>query len=297
MITPPYLLPGDKIAIAAPSRKVSKIEMQPAIDMLQSWGFVVMKGMYLYEEDKQFAGTDKQRWADLQMLLDDASVKAILFARGGYGFVRIIDMLNFARFDKSPKWLIGFSDSTVIHAHTNLHSKVETLHAPMAINFSESSAKSIEKVKAAITGQTLSYDVSPHIYNRQGKANAELVGGNLSILYSLTGSASDINTKGKILFIEDIDEYLYHIDRMMMNLKRNGKLKQLKGMIVGGFTDMKDNTIPFGKGAEEIILDAVREYDFPVCFGFNSGHIPENNPLILGRKIKLTVGAKVNISF
>ncbi|HEX5002933.1 MAG TPA: LD-carboxypeptidase [Bacteroidia bacterium] len=297
MLTPAPLNQGDKIALVASARKVSPEEMQPAIETLTGWGFEVVKGMYLFEDDHQFAGTDAQRWADLQMMLDDPSVKAILFARGGYGSVRIVDKLDFTRFLKAPKWLIGFSDITVFHSHLNQQVKVETLHAPMAINFGEMPPAVREKWKSAITGGSISYEIPSHLFNRIGKVQAELTGGNLSILYALSATPSDINTKGKILFIEDLDEYLYHVDRMMMNLKRSGKLKSLKGLIVGGMSDMRDNAIPFGKTAEEIILDAVREYNYPVCFGMPSGHLKENYPLILGRKVKLEVGEKVRIVF
>ncbi len=296
MITPPYLQPGDKIAIVAPARKVSPEEMQPAIEKLHGWGYEVVKGMYLYEQDRQFAGTDQQRWADLQMMLDDSSVKAIIFARGGYGMIRIIDKLNFQKFVKSPKWIIGYSDFTVLHSHINLHCKVETMHAPMAFNFDKTPEKILEKMKVLLSGNSLTYEVNTHLFNRQGKVNAELVGGNLSLLYALAGTDSDVHTKGKILFLEDLDEYLYHIDRMMMNLKRTGKLKSLKGLVVGGMSDMRDNTIPYGKTAEEIILDAVKEYDYPVCFDFHAGHVLENNPLIFGRKVKLTVGQKITLT-
>jgi len=297
MTTPPYLHPGDKVAILASARKVSPEEMQPAIDTLHSWGFEVVKGMYLYEQDNQFAGTDQQRWADLQMMLDDPSVKAILFARGGYGMVRIMDKLDFHRFAKSPKWIIGFSDVTVLHNHINHHCKVETLHAPMAFNFPKTPAPVLNKIKDILTGNHVHYELSPHIYNRLGKADGELVGGNLSLIHTLAGTDSDLHCKGKILFLEDLDEYLYHIDRMMINLKRTGKLKSLKGLIVGGMSDMKDNAIPYGKSAEEIILDAVKELNFPVCFGMNAGHIAENNPLVFGKKVKLVVGEKVTLSF
>jgi muramoyltetrapeptide carboxypeptidase len=298
MISPPILNAGDKIGIVSSARKVSANEMQPAIDILTSWGLVVVKGMYLYEQDNQFAGTDQQRWADLQMMLDDPSIKAILFARGGYGTVRIIDKLDFHKFMKSPKWLIGFSDITVLHNHINYHCKVETLHAPMAFNFAKTPNAVLNNMKQILmSNQSVNYELSAHIYNKLGKANAELVGGNLSMLHTLAGTDSDLHTKGKILFIEDLDEYLYHIDRMMMNLKRTGKLKSLKGLIVGGMSDMKDNVIPYGKSAEEIILDAVKEYDFPVCFGLDAGHVDVNLPLVLGRKIKLNVAAKTTISF
>jgi muramoyltetrapeptide carboxypeptidase len=296
MVTPSPLVSGDKIALVASARKVSPEEMQPATDLLAGWGFEVVKGMYLYEEEHQFAGSDSQRWADLQMVLDDPSIKAVLFARGGYGTVRIVDKLDFSRFLQHPKWLIGFSDITVLHSHVQQHVKVETLHAPMAINFPKTPSLVLERMKALLTGGTVSYEVPSHLYNRIGKAKGELVGGNLSLLYALSGTASDIHTKGKILFLEDLDEYLYHIDRMMMNMKRTGKLKGLKGLIVGGMTDMRDNPIPFGKTAEEIILDAVREYDYPVCFGMAAGHLEENNPLVFGRKISLEVGEKVRIT-
>lgn len=297
MITPPNLMPGDKIGIVAPARKVSLEEIQPAIDIIHSWGFEVAKGMYLFEEDHQFAGTDQQRWADLQMMLDDPSIKAILFARGGYGCIRIIDKLDFHKFQRAPKWIMGFSDFTVLHSHINHHCKVETLHSPMAFNFAKTSPAILEKIKQIITGHAVNYELSAHIYNRLGKVSGELIGGNLSIIYALAGTASDMHTKGKILFLEDLDEYLYHIDRMMMNLKRTGKLNTLKGLIVGGMSDMKDNTIPFGKSAEEIILDAVKEFDYPVCFGLNAGHVIENNPLVFGRKVKLVVGEKTVLSF
>lgn len=296
MNTPPLLVPGSKIGIVAPARKVSPEEMQPAIDQLHQWGFEVAKGMYLYEQDHQFAGTDQQRWADLQMMLDDASVNAVLFARGGYGCARIIDKLDFTRFMRSPKWLIGFSDFTALHSHVNRHCKIETMHAPMAFNFPTTPAPVLDKLKQLLTGHTVSYDMSPSILNRLGKVQGELVGGNLSLLYAMAGTDSDLLTKGKILFLEDLDEYLYHIDRMMINLKRTQKLSHLKGLVVGGMSAMRDNTIPFGKSAEEIILDAVKEYDYPVCFGMPAGHVTDNHPLVLGRKIKLSVGEKVTIS-
>jgi len=297
MNVPPKLQQGDKIALVASARKVNAEEMQPAISILQSWGLTVVKGMYLFHDDHQFAGSDAQRWADLQMMLDNPDIKAILFARGGYGTVRIIDKLDFSRFDKSPKWLIGFSDITVLHSHVNRHHKTETLHGPMAINFPEVTANNLDILKNILFDKAPEYEFSPHIFNKRGKAHAELVGGNLSLLHNLSGTESDLVTKGKILFLEDLDEYLYHIDRMMMNLKRTGKLKSLKGLIVGGMTDMKDNKIPFGKTAEEIILNNVSEYDYPVCFGIPAGHVQDNRPFILGRKVKLEVGQKVKLAF
>jgi len=284
------------VAIVAPARKVTALEMQPAIELLQSWGLEVVKGMYLFGEEDQYSGSDQQRWADFQMVLDDASIDAVIFARGGYGFVRIIDKLDFTKFMRHPKWLIGFSDVTVLHNHVNRNLKVETIHAPMAINIPNTPKAVLENLHQLLTGNKVSYQYPAHFFNRRGKASGELVGGNLSLIHTLAGTPSDLLTKGKILFLEDLDEYLYHIDRMMLNLKRSGKLHGLKALVIGGMTDMKDNAIPFGKSAEEIILDAVKEYDYPVAFGISSGHIERNEPLVMGRKMKLTVGELTTLS-
>ena len=284
------------MAIVAPARKVTALEMQPAIELLQSWGLEVVKGMYLFGEEDQYSGSDQQRWADFQMVLDDASIDAVIFARGGYGFVRIIDKLDFTKFMRHPKWLIGFSDVTVLHNHVNRNLKVETIHAPMAINIPNTPKAVLENLHQLLTGNKVSYQYPAHFFNRRGKASGELVGGNLSLIHTLAGTPSDLLTKGKILFLEDLDEYLYHIDRMMLNLKRSGKLHGLKALVIGGMTDMKDNAIPFGKSAEEIILDAVKEYDYPVAFGISSGHIERNEPLVMGRKMKLTVGELTTLS-
>ncbi len=284
------------MAIVAPARKVTALEMQPAIELLQSWGLEVVKGMYLFGEEDQYSGSDQQRWADFQMVLDDASIDAVIFARGGYGFVRIIDKLDFTKFMRHPKWLIGFSDVTVLHNHVNRNLKVETIHAPMAINIPNTPKAVLENLHQLLTGNKVSYQYPAHFFNRRGKASGELVGGNLSLIHTLAGTPSDLLTKGKILFLEDLDEYLYHIDRMMLNLKRSGKLQGLKALVIGGMTDMKDNAIPFGKSAEEIILDAVKEYDYPVAFGISSGHIERNEPLVMGRKMKLTVGELTTLS-
>ncbi len=296
MTSPSPLKPGSKVAIVAPARKVTALEMQPAIELLQSWGLEVVKGMYLFGEEDQYSGSDQQRWADFQMVLDDASIDAVIFARGGYGFVRIIDKLDFTKFMRHPKWLIGFSDVTVLHNHVNRNLKVETIHAPMAINIPNTPKAVLENLHQLLTGNKVSYQYPAHFFNRRGKASGELVGGNLSLIHTLAGTPSDLLTKGKILFLEDLDEYLYHIDRMMLNLKRSGKLHGLKALVIGGMTDMKDNAIPFGKSAEEIILDAVKEYDYPVAFCISSGHIERNEPLVMGRKMKLTVGELTTLS-
>jgi len=291
MQTPNYLIKGDKVGIIATARKISIKELEPSIKKLQEWGFEVVLGNNLLNEYFQFAGIDDERAADFQKILDDDSIKAIIVARGGYGSVRIIDKIDFTNFTKHPKWIIGFSDVTVLHAHIHQNFGIETLHAPMSINFQQDgmSDVSIESIRKALFGETISYKILSHSLNKHGSVEGLLIGGNLSIIYSLNGSVSDIDTKDKILFIEDLDEYLYHIDRMIMNLKRSGKLTHLKGMIVGSMTKMKDNAIPFGKSAYEIIADAVMEFNYPVCFDFPAGHIIDNRALILGREIILDV--------
>ncbi|MBO4751554.1 MAG: LD-carboxypeptidase [Bacteroidales bacterium] len=290
--SPQPIKAGDKVAIVATARKISEAELDPAKRLFESWGLRVVLPKNIYAEDNQFAGNDEQRAADLQWALDNEEVKAVVCARGGYGTVRIIDQIDFTQFAKSPKWVVGYSDVTVIHSHIQTNLGIATLHATMPLNIPDDavarSYPSIEALKRALFEVKAECLTAAHPLNRKGEAEAVVVGGNLSILYSLCGSASDIDTEGKILFIEDLDEYLYHIDRMMQNLKRTGKLKRLKGLIVGGMTDMHDNTIPFGKTAEEIVMDAVKGYDYPICFNAPFGHIgTENKVLILG--VKLTM--------
>ena len=297
LIAPPYLKPGDCIGIVAPARKISAEELNPAIQKLESWGLRVKLSKNIYAVSHQFAGTYEERAADMQQMLDDAEVKAILSARGGYGSVRTIDKLDFSTFCKSPKWVAGFSDITVFHNHIQTHFGIETLHSTMAFNFGKDAA-STELLRKALFGELNEYVINTQPLNKKGKSNGLLCGGNLSILYALAATPSDIDTSGKILFLEDLDEYLYHIDRMMMQLKRSGKLDKLKGLIIGDFSDMKDNTIPFGKTAEQIILDAVQEYNYPVCFGFPAGHGSKNFPLFMGRKTEIIVDdTNVTLSF
>jgi muramoyltetrapeptide carboxypeptidase len=302
MIRPPYLKEGDTIAIISTARKVTKAEVKPCADILKSWGLNIQFGKNLFKQQNQFAGSDEDRAADLQKALNSKTVQAILFARGGYGTVRVIDAVDFKRFVKNPKWLIGFSDITTIHSHVHRHCEVETIHAPMSLNIPKLNAPCLGVLKNTLFGERLSYSSSKQQaslekLNRKGKAKGILIGGNLSLIYSLIGSPSDIDTTGKILFLEDLDEYLYHIDRMMMNLKRSGKLQNLAGLIVGGMTEMKDNDIPFGKTAEEIIAEAVAEYSFPVVYGFPAGHIQNNFPLIFGREATLNVTDKMELIF
>jgi muramoyltetrapeptide carboxypeptidase len=293
--TPPYLQKGDTIGIAAPARKITKEELQPALDCLQQWGLKIRLGKNLFGSCDQFSGTDTERAADMQDLIVDPEVKAILCARGGYGTLRIIDRLDFAGFSKHPKWIVGYSDVTVLHSH--LHGLgTETLHATMPIKFS-TDKESVESLRKALFGETLSYTWESKHDGRKGAASGILVGGNLSLLTALNGGPGDLDTRAKILFLEDLDEYLYHIDRMMLNLKRSGKLKALAGLLVGGMTDMKDNVIPFGKKAEAIISDAVREYNYPLVFDFPAGHADRNMALYLGREIQLVSGKKNTLSF
>ena len=294
MIRPPYLHPGDRVAIVATARKISPKEIEPAVALLRSWQLDVVLPDHLFDSDNQFAGDDATRALTLQCQLDDPTVRAIFCARGGYGTVRIIDRLDFTRFCQHPKWIVGYSDITVLHSHIHRHLGIETLHATMPINIPPDTLSTpypaVETLRQALFGEPLSLSLPSHPLNRLGTAQAPLVGGNLSILYSLCGSPSDIDTDGKILFIEDLDEYLYHIDRMMMNLKRCGHLSRLAGLVVGQMSDMHDNTVPFGFTAEEIIHNAVKEYSYPVCFNYPAGHNgTDNHALILGHTATLTV--------
>ena len=288
MIIPQKLKIGDKIAIVSTARKITFEELKPAINLLESWGLNVVLGPNLFSQDNQFSGSVKQRVDDLQQMINDNSIKAILCARGGYGTVQIIDKINFSSLKKNPKWIFGYSDVTVLHSHLN-RLGFASLHASMPVNFNNNTSESLEILKKSLFGFQSIIKFDSHNFNKCGKVEGEIVGGNLSILYSLLGSNSDINTDGKILFIEDLDEYLYHIDRMMMNLDRNGKLENLKALIIGSMSDMNDNTIPFGKTAEEIIFDFVKDRNYPICFGFPAGHLADNRCIRLGVKSLLDI--------
>ncbi|KAA9340975.1 S66 peptidase family protein [Adhaeribacter soli] len=284
------LQPGDKIAIVSTARKVSSEEMQSAISVLQSWGLEVVLGETVGADFHQFAGPDELRRNDLQRMLDDPSIKAILCARGGYGTARILDHLDFTKFAQNPKLIIGFSDVTALHAHL-YKLGFESLHAIMPILFPrEGSEAAIESLRRILFGDEISYNAPIHPFNRFGTAEGELVGGNLSILHTIIGTRSDFDYSGKILFLEDLDEYLYHIDRMLVHLDRCGKLENLAGLIIGHMSDMKDNTIPFGRNAYEIIREHTARYNYPVCFDFPVGHEAHNLALVCGRKVKLEVG-------
>lgn len=288
MILPPYLRKGDTLAIVSTARKISLAEIEPAIDLLKNWGLKIHIGDSINLENNQFAGTDEQRAKDFQKQLDDPNISAIWCARGGYGTVRIVDRLNFKRFREQPKWIVGYSDVTVLHSALNTMG-FASIHATMPVNIAENSTQAVLSLKNALFGEHFTYEIPFHPANRTGSVMGELVGGNLSILYSLLGSKTSIATENKILFIEDLDEYLYHLDRMLMNLKRNNLFNGLNGLIVGGLTQMHDNEIPFGKTAIEIVQDIVAPYEFPVLFGFPAGHFPDNRALFLGNTVELNV--------
>jgi muramoyltetrapeptide carboxypeptidase len=289
-LIPPFLKPGDRIRIVSPAGKVQKDKVLPGIELLQDEGFEVIVGNHVFDKYFQYSGTDQHRLADLQEAIDDPKTKAIVCARGGYGTTRIIDRLDFTALLKNPKWIAGFSDVTVLHSVLNKLG-IASIHGAMPGFFVENKKPSrsfYSLIDLLLTGRS-KIQCQPDQLNRKGQVTGELVGGNLSLLYSLQGTPWQLDTTNKILFIEDLSEYLYHLDRMMQNLKMAGQLKNLAGLVVGGFTEMKDNDSPFGKSAYEIILEAVQDYRFPVCFDFPAGHIPKNLPLLLGGQYQLEV--------
>lgn len=297
---PDFLVPGQKIGIVSPARKISKTEIEPALDIIKKRGFVPVLGKNIFHEFHQFAGTDNERAADFQDMLNDAEIKAILCARGGYGSVRVIEKLDFSQFLKSPKWICGYSDITVFHSFMHQQFGIPTIHSTMPLHFGdpEYDPKSFDTLFEALTGKALNYQWEPTTLNKTGKASGVLVGGNLSILYSLRGTRMDLNTAGKILFFEDLDEYLYHIDRMMCNMQLGKMLDSVKAIIVGSLSDMKDNTIPYGKTAPEIVLEHTGNLGIPICFGAPAGHQKNNYAFILGAKVNLEVSnEKVNLGF
>jgi len=294
MITiPAYLQKNDCIGIVCPAGYMSMEKAQASINTFQQWGYQIKIGKTLgSDSENYFSGTDKERLTDFQKMLDDDEIKAIYCARGGYGVGRIIEQIDFKKFKDNPKWIIGFSDITILHAHIYSNYKIASLHAPMAsaFNNNEFENKYVASLKNALGGNKIKYQCKPNEFNKKGEAVAELVGGNLSLLAHITGTSSDIKTKGKILFLEDVGEYLYNIDRMLYQLKRSGKLHKLAGLIIGGFTELKDTERPFGKTVYEIIHDIVKEYNYPVSFGFPVSHSKENYALKIGVGYKLKVG-------
>lgn len=287
---PPYLKAGDTIGITCPAGAITLDEVQPAVSVMESWGYKIKIGDTVGRKDFTYGGTDAERLEDLQKMLNDRSVKAIMCARGGYGAIRIVDKLNWQLFNKHPKWLIGFSDITVLHSHIHTNCHIATIHSKMTNSFPDDwsraepiQVQTIDSIRQALNGTRMKYEAMPSMMNRNGEASGMLVGGNLKTLETLAGSASDLHTDGKILFVEDTGEYLYSIDRMFWNLKRTGKLRKLKGLIVGGFAVKQDDPgEEFGKTIEEIVTEKVKDHSYPVCFNFPVGHQRANFALKCG---------------
>lgn len=285
---PAYLKKGDKIAIVCPAKKLPQ-SIDFGIEILQSWGLEVVVGKTVSGSYHQFAGTDQERAEDLQQFLDDKSIKAIIAGRGGYGTIRIIDKLDFTAFNKNPKWLIGFSDITILLSHSLAALQTQSIHGQMPYTFAESTPEALESLRKILFGQHVEYTYKSEFNNRIGNAEGILIGGNLSLLIAVEGSKSEMDYTNKILFLEDVGEHEYSIDRMMRLLKRAGKLAKLKGLIVGAFNEISEEKIPFGQTPEEIIWDLVKEYNYPVCFNFPTGHIDDNRAMVLGKNVHLTV--------
>jgi len=297
LIAPEYLKPGDSIGLISTARKISESEIQFAVQTIESWGLKVILGPNLFKSENQFSGSDNERAADLQFMISHPEVKAILCSRGGYGTVRILDKVDFKPFLARPKWVAGYSDITALHAKINHELGIQSLHATMPINFQSNTSESIESLRKALFGELKSYDFES---GSELKFSAEgiLGGGNLSMIYSLSGSEDFWKTEGGLLFLEDLDEYLYHIDRMMMNLKRSGLLSRMKGILLGGMTDMNDNAIPYGKSAIEIIEEHAAEIGVAVITGFPAGHIDDNRTMYFGRWHNLRVdGTQATLQF
>ncbi len=291
MQLPPYVKSGDLVSIAAPARWVDPEDIKNFLSVLEQEGLKTMTGS-IYTRHHQFAGEDKDRLDDLQQMFDHPDIKAIFCARGGYGTIRLLNKIDLKGFAEHPKWVVGFSDITALHAYLQMRIGVASIHAAMPYTFRD--VTDIENPAATslfriLKGELPSYTVPAHSLNRKGKSSGILLGGNLSVLYSLTGTPFQFPTRGAILFLEDVDEYLYHIDRMMQNLKLAGMLENLAGLVVGGLTDMHDNEVPFGMDATEIIRAAVEEFDFPLCFNFPAGHVEGNMAMVLGRRVSLEV--------
>ena len=295
MIKPQFLQKGDKIAIVSIAGKIAKEKVLNAVKFYESWGLEVVLGESVFAEFNQFAGTDEQRIADFQKMLNDNSIKAIFSSRGGYGSARVLDKIDWTNFKKNPKWIVGYSDITAVHAVVNKFG-IASIHGNMPTNFDEFPNENFanKNLKKMLFGEKMNFEFNSHKLNKTGNAKGVLIGGNLSILYSLRGTKFDVDYTDKILFIEDLNEYLYHLDRMMMNFKLGGIFSQIRGLIVGAFSDMKDSQTPFGKDANGIILEFVKDLNIPVCFDFSAGHIKENFPLILGCEIEFVVGEKTS---
>lgn len=290
MQLPPYLKPGDRVHLISTARKVDPQAIQQARQLFESWGLQVSFGDHLFASEHQFAGSDEARLADLQKALDDPAIQAIFCAKGGYGTTRLLDRLLWTSFLQHPKWVCGFSDVTALLCLL-ANKGVASVHSSMPGQFDgkPERVRSFESLRQLIFGEPWKLQAPPHTFNRLGEASGKLIGGNLSILVHSIGTPSDPNYNGSILFLEDLDEYLYHTDRMLVQLKRSGKLAKLAGLVIGQFSDMRDNTVPFGKTAYEIIQEHVAEYSFPLGFGFALGHEVYNPAVPVGVNSMLRV--------
>jgi muramoyltetrapeptide carboxypeptidase len=306
IIIPPYLKKGDTIGITCPAGYLTMEDLEPARKKMEGWGFVVKPGSTVGTRSNTFAATDAERTKDLQQMLDDRSIKAIMCGRGGYGAGRIIDRLNFTRFKQNPKWLIGFSDITLLHTHINSRFGIASIHSKMCNSFLKDETRgeplqleSVNAIERCLKGEKMTYAATPHEKNRAGKTDAVVVGGNLSIIHTAMGTASELNTNGKILFLEEVGEYLYSLDRMLWNLRRTGKLAPLKGLVIGGFNKIKadDPGEEFGQTIYELVMEVVKDYRYPVCFDFPVGHQKINYPVKCGVRHRLVVDKeKVNLT-
>lgn len=294
MFRPSYLQTGDKVALISPAGNIDPQYVEDAMQLLSSWGLLPIKGKHVTAKSNYFAGTDAERKEDVQWALDDEDIRAVFCSRGGYGSMRIVEQIDYSIFQGNPKWLIGCSDITVFHSKLNTLG-IESMHGPMPRSFQTTDTEALRRLKNFLFGKITPYIIPPHPYNREGIVQAELVGGNLCLLHCLNSSPIEHRDRDSILFIEDVGENLYALDRMMQSFKLAGRFEHLQGVIVGTFSGMKGED--FGKNAYEIIKEALDAYDFPVCFGFPAGHTPENYPLILGANIELTVdgnGCEIN---
>lgn len=289
---PPYLKKGDKIAIVCPAKKLPK-PIDKGIEILQSWGLEVVLGKTVTANHNQFAGSDELRAQDIQHFLDDPSIKAIIAGRGGYGTIRIIDEIDFTSFEKNPKWLIGFSDITVLLSHVFAAYRTQSIHGQMPYTFNDSTPEALESLKNALFGINDTYVATSDTLGRNGHTEGVLIGGNLTLLLAVEGSISEIDYTDKILFIEDVGEHEYAIDRMIRTLNRKGSLAKLKGLIVGAFNEISEESIYFGQTPEQVIWEQVKQYDYPVCFNFPTGHIDDNRAMVLGKTVSLKVNSNI----
>nr|WP_317131176.1 LD-carboxypeptidase [Pedobacter helvus] len=292
---PPYLKKGDQIAIVCPAKKLPK-PIDTGIEILQRWGLEVVLGETVIGSHHQFSGTDELRAKDIQRFLDDPSIKAIIAGRGGYGTIRIIDELDFTAFDENPKWLVGFSDITILLSHVFAQFEIQSIHGQMPYTFDESTPEALESLRKALFGENDTYTYQSEIECRDGNVEGILIGGNLTLLLAVEGSASEMSFDDKILFIEDVGEHEYSVDRMIRTLKRKGKLAKLKGLVVGAFNEVGEESIYFGQTPEEVIWEQVKSYNYPVCFGFPSGHIADNRAMVLGKSVSLAITTN-NVTF